>query len=196
MRIEYFFSFRSPYSYLSAERAFALPRRLGIELVWRGVRPMAMRGQPLPRSKQFYILRDTAREADRLGLPFGKIYDPLGEGVWRCLTIAEHALEAGQLSGFVTRASRAIWGEGIDVRRDAALRAICEQSGLDWSACLAAEQRADYRQRVEDNTARLAALGQWGVPTFVTSDGASFWGQDRFEDLERHLRELQGTSSS
>lgn len=191
MRIEYFFSFRSPYSYLSAERAFALPQRLGIELVWRGVRPMAMRGQPLPRAKQFYILRDTAREADRLGLPFGKIYDPLGEGVWRCLTIAEHALTQDKLAAFVTRASRAIWGEGVDVRRDADLRAICEASGLAWHDCIAAEQRADYRQRVEDNTARLAALGHWGVPTFITPDGASFWGQDRFEDLEAHLLSLK-----
>ena len=49
---------------------------------------MAMRGQPLPLAKRLYILRDAKREADRLGLPFGKIHDPLGEGVWRCLTIA------------------------------------------------------------------------------------------------------------
>lgn len=185
--LEYFFSFRSPYSYLSGPRAFALAQRYDIDLVWRGVRPMAMRGQPLPRAKQFYILRDTAREADRLGLPFGKIYDPLGEGVWRCLTIAEHAKTTPHLAAFVCAASRASWGEGLDVRRDDVLRPICERAGLDWNDCQAAERNADYRQRVEDNTARLGELGHWGVPTFMFR-GEAWWGQDRIEDLESALR--------
>ncbi|TXI83710.1 MAG: 2-hydroxychromene-2-carboxylate isomerase, partial [Cupriavidus sp.] len=48
-QIEYFFSFRSPYSYISGPRAFGLVKRYDIQMVWRGVRPMAMRGQPLPR---------------------------------------------------------------------------------------------------------------------------------------------------
>lgn len=186
-RVEYFFSFRSPYSYLSAPRVFELPRRYDIELVWRGVRPMAMRGQPLPRAKQLYILRDAAREADRLGLPFGRIHDPLGEGVWRCLCIAEHALEHGRLEPFVTIAARAIWGEGAEVLRDPPLRELCQRAGLDWNACLRAIDNPDYRERVEVNTARLAALGQWGVPTLVFG-GEAYWGQDRIEDLECVLR--------
>lgn len=186
-RVEYFFSFRSPYSYLSAPRVFELPRRYAVELVWRGVRPMAMRGQPLPRAKQFYILRDAAREADRLGLPFGRIHDPLGEGVWRCLCIAEHALEQGRLETFVTIAARAIWGEGVEVLRDAPLRGLCERAGLAWDACARAIANQDYRERVEINTAQLAALGHWGVPT-LAFDGEAYWGQDRIEDLERVLR--------
>lgn len=185
-RLEYYFSFRSPYSYLSAPRVFGLPRRYGVELVWRGVRPMAMRGQPLPRAKQLYILRDAAREADRLGLPFGRIHDPLGEGVWRCLCIAEHALEQGRLERFVTAAARAIWGEGVEVLRDAPLRALCEGAGLEWQACVHAIANPAYRERIEINTAQLAALGHWGVPTLVFR-GEAFWGQDRIEDLERVL---------
>ena len=186
-QVEYFFSFRSPYSYLSGPRVFELPRRYGIELVWRGIRPMAMRGQPLPRSKQFYILRDAAREADRLGLPFGRIHDPLGEGVWRCLCIAEHALAQGRLEEFVIIAARAIWGEGVEVLRDAPLRPLCERAGLDWAACLGAIANAAYRERVEANTAQLAAIGHWGVPVLKYQDEV-FWGQDRIEDLERLLR--------
>ncbi|SEQ90615.1 2-hydroxychromene-2-carboxylate isomerase [Solimonas aquatica] len=186
-QVEFFFSFRSPYSYLAAPRVFELPERYDIELVWRGVRPMAMRGQPLPRAKQLYILRDAAREAQRLGLPFGPIFDPLGEGVWRCLCIAEYAQRQGHLAVFVKRAARAIWGEGCDVRRDDRLREICEAAGLVWSACREAIGNAGYRQRVEDNTARLAQLGHWGVPT-LHYQNQLYWGQDRIEDLEGALR--------
>ena len=186
--VELFFSFRSPYSYLAGPRAFALPERYDVALVYRGVRPMAMRGQPLPIAKRLYILRDAKREADRLGLPFGKIHDPLGEGVWRCLTIAEHAAAAGRLREFVLAASRGIWGEGVDVTSDAALAEVCADAGLAWPDCRAAIANAEYRERVECNTARLAELGQWGVPVFVF-DGEAYWGQDRIEDLEHALRE-------
>lgn len=185
--VEFFFSFRSPYSYLAAPRVFALPQRYDIALIWRGVRPMAMRGQPLPRAKQLYILRDAAREAQRLGLPFGPMFDPLGEGVWRCLCIAEHAQQQGRLAAFVIGAARAIWGEGRDLRRDVPLRAICEAAGLDWQACRSAIDKPEFRQRVEDNTERLAQLGHWGVPT-LHCQGQLYWGQDRIEDLEAALR--------
>lgn len=185
-RVEYFFSFRSPYSYLSAPRVFALPQRYDIELVWRGVRPMAMRGQPLPRAKQLYILRDAAREAQRLGLPFGPIFDPLGEAVWRCLCVAEHAQTRGRLAPFVISAARAIWGEGRDLREDAQLRPLCEALGLNWGECQQAMASLDYRERVEANTARLAELGHWGVPTLAYA-GELYWGQDRVVDLEQAL---------
>jgi len=186
-QLEYFFSFRSPYSYLSAPRAFALPRNYAVELVWRGVRPMAMRGQPLPRPKQLYILRDAAREAQRLGLPFGRIHDPLGEAVWRCLCIAEHARGQESLPAFVVSAAQAIWAGAADLRRDQALRPLCERAGLEWQACLDAIADAGHRQQVEDNTARLADMGHWGVPMFAFA-GETFWGQDRIADLERALR--------
>jgi len=196
--VEFFFSFRSPYSYLAAARAFALPQQYDIELVWRGVRPMAMRGQPLPLAKQLYILRDAAREADALDLPFGPMYDPIGEGVWRCLCVAEYAAEHDRLAAWVITAATAIWGRGVDVRRDDAFVELCRTAGLDSAACLMAIERSDYRERVERNTARLAELGHWGVPTFAF-DGELYWGQDRIVDLEHALREaghLRGASAS
>ena len=186
-QLEYFFSFRSPYSYLSAPRVFALPARYDIDLVWRGVRPMAMRGQPLPRAKQLYILRDAAREAAELGLPFGPMFDPIGDGVWRCLCIAELASTEGRLADFVCRVGRAIWSEATDVRDDRRLRPICEEVGLSWPACVEAMADPQACARVEFNTARLAHLGHWGVPSF-SFNGEIYWGQDRIMDLERALQ--------
>jgi 2-hydroxychromene-2-carboxylate isomerase len=165
-----------------------LPERYDIDLVYRGIRPMAMRGQPLPLAKRLFILRDSKREADRLGMPFGKIHDPLGEGVWRCLTVAEHAATVGKLREFVLAASRGIWAEGADVLRAPGLRPICERVGLDWADCLDAIVNPAYRRRIERNTARLEQLGQWGVPVF-TFNGEAWWGQDRIVDLEWALRD-------
>jgi 2-hydroxychromene-2-carboxylate isomerase len=188
-RVDFFFSFRSPYSYLAAPRAFALADNHDVEVAFHGVIPMAMRGQSVPMSKRLHTLRDTKREATRLGMPFGRVHDPIGDGALRCLLVAEHALDAGRVREFVLGASRAIWAEGVDVSRDDGLRGVCERAGLDWSSCAAALQDPTLRARVDANTTRLAEHGHWGVPLFVL-DGELYWGQDRIEDLERVLGAL------
>ncbi len=187
--VDYFFSFRSPYSYLSGPRAFALAdAHEGVEVRFRGVVPMAMRGQSVPRSKQLHTLRDVKREADRLGMPFGRVHDPIGAGAMRCLLVSEHARDAGRVREFVLTASRAIWAEAVDVASDRGLRDVCERAGLDWPACADALDDPAMAARVEANTQALLDLGMWGVPVFVLH-GEPFWGQDRVEDVDRALRE-------
>jgi 2-hydroxychromene-2-carboxylate isomerase len=186
-RIDFYFSFRSPYSYLAGPRAFALADRYDVDVVFHGVIPMAMRGQSVPLAKRLHTLRDTKREADRLGMPFGRIHDPIGDGALRCLLVAEHAADAGPVREFVLEASRAIWSEAADVARDDELRRVCERAGLAWEGCAAALTDPAIRARVDANTQHLADLGHWGVPVFVLRDQL-YWGQDRIEDIEHDLR--------
>jgi len=189
-RVDFFFSFRSPYSYLAAPRAFALGDRPEVEVVYRGVIPMAMRGQAVPRAKRLHTLRDVKREATRLGMPFGRIHDPIGEGAMRCLLVAQHAASLGAERAFVLEASRAIWAEAVEVASDDGLRLVCARAGLDWEACRAALDDPALLVRVEADTRALADLDHWGVPVFVV-EGEVFWGQDRFEDIERALTEAR-----
>lgn len=185
-KVEWFFSFRSPYSYLSGPRAFALPDRFDVDIEFRGVAPMAMRGQSVPSQKRVHTVLDTKREATRLGMPFGPVWDPIGDGAIRCLRISEHARDAGRVREFVLGASRAIWAEGVDVSTDAGLRPVCERAGLVWADCQRAISDPDFAKRVDSNVEDLLALGHWGVPVFRFGDEV-FWGQDRIEDLERLL---------
>uniref|UniRef100_A0A6J5ZH67 Unannotated protein n=1 Tax=freshwater metagenome TaxID=449393 RepID=A0A6J5ZH67_9ZZZZ len=181
-RVDYFYSFRSPYSYLSGPRAFALADDFEIDLRFRGVIPMMMRGESVPTAKRLHTLRDVKREADRLGMPFGRIHDPLGEGATRTLAVSEHAIDEGRAREFVLSASQAIWAEATDPATDAGLQAICERAGLDWQGCLAALKDPAIAARVEANTDELVDIGHWGVPVLVF-EGEQFWGQDRIEDL-------------
>lgn len=189
-RVDFFFSFRSPYSYLAAPRAFALGDRDDVELVYRGAIPMAMRGQSVPRAKRLHTLRDVDREARRLGMPFGRIHDPIGDGAMRCLLVAQHAVDVGAERAFVLSASRGIWAEAVDVASDAGLRLVSERAGLRWDACLAALDDPAMRERVQADTDALAALDHWGVPVFVVG-GELFWGQDRIEAVEQALNEAR-----
>ncbi len=182
-QVHFFFSFRSPYSYLAAPRAFALPTRFEVDVVFHGVIPMAMRGQSVPRTKRLHTLRDVKREALRLDMPFGRIHDPIGEGAMRCLLVAQHAVDVGRESDFVLEASRGIWAQAVEVASDEGLRSVSERAGLSWGDCQAALQDPRLRTRVEEDTAALAELGHWGVPVFVFRDEL-FWGQDRIEHLQ------------
>jgi 2-hydroxychromene-2-carboxylate isomerase len=187
-RLDYYYSFRSPYSYLSAPRTFALVERFDVELCFHGVIPMAMRGQSVPRAKRLHTLRDAAREARRLGMPFGRIHDPLGEGAMRCLLLAQLAAREGGTREFVLAAGEGIWAEAIDVSRDDGLRPLCERAGLSWPDCEAALTDPSLRAAVERDTVALGELGLWGVPVVVLR-GEPFWGQDRIPDLETGLAE-------
>ena len=187
-KVELFFSYRSPYSYLAAPRAFELEDRYAITLDVRGVIPMIMRGQSVPREKGLHTLRDAKREADALGMPFGPMFDPVGDGAMRCLAVGELAKDEGRQKEFVLRASSAIWSQGVEVASDEGLREVVESAGLGWQAAQAAIADDRLKARVEANVAALEAREHWGVPTFVFRDEL-FWGQDRIVDLEVRLRE-------
>lgn len=107
-QLEFFFSFRSPYSYLAAVQMQALQPRLMVPLAIQPVLPMVMRGLKVPPAKRFYIVRDVYREAQALGTPFGRIADPLGTGAERCLATYPLAVRAGHGLDFIAAASRGV----------------------------------------------------------------------------------------
>nr|MBV6629799.1 DsbA family protein [Oceanococcus sp. HetDA_MAG_MS8] len=174
---DFWFSFRSPYSYLAAMDWAAKPQYHKYLNV-RPVLPMVMRGLPVPQAKRLYIVRDAQRLADASGVPFGRIVDPVGSGVRRCLAVFPLAEGVGQQLAFLCAAGRACWGEGIDLATDAGLRYAVEQAGMSWSrarAMLTPPLDIDY---AEKNQQDLFAAGLWGVPSYKMGEWVS-WGQDR-----------------
>jgi 2-hydroxychromene-2-carboxylate isomerase len=183
-----FFSLRSPYSYIAMMRAPELAKRWQAELVLKPILPMVMRALPVPREKQFYIVRDVKREADRFGLPFGKIADPVGAGVERGLAVLNSAIPDGKGVAFAQSFYTAVFAEGVDAARDAGLRKIVERAGLDWAYAEAALADESWREAVETNRQEMFALGHWGVPTFRVGKRAAF-GQDRLWQVGQWLKE-------
>ena len=187
--LELFVSFRSPYSYLSLQRTFEIADAFGLELRLRPLLPMVMRNMPVPRSKLLYIAKDASREAERLGVPYGKIADPVGPGVERCLAVFAYAESEHKGREFVLNAGTAIWSEGVDVATDKGMRKVAGRTGLFWPDVLAAMASDDWRVPIEANRESMMQSGSWGVPTLRLGD-AVFWGQDRDWLLVRHIEEM------
>lgn len=185
--LECFYSFRSPYSYLVVERLQQLAATYDVTVRMRPVLPMVMRGLPVPRAKQFYIARDTKRLSEQLGLPFGRIADPVGKPTERCLAGFVAAQGQEQQLAFLQSIGQAIWAEGIDVGQDRGLRYAVERAGLEWQPVAELVKQADFKY-AEDNRADLLAMGLWGVPSFRLGELVT-WGQDRIWLLEQALQQ-------
>jgi 2-hydroxychromene-2-carboxylate isomerase len=194
-----YFSARSPYSYLGLENALRLCRHYDIKLTIKPVLPMVMRGLSVPQRKKMYIFHDTKREAVKLGIPYGKVADPLGSGVERCYALFNYAQNEGKEIVYLSVYARAVNSEGLRSETDRGLRTIVERSGLSWEHAKtlladASEESASWRNWAESNRKELEQLGLWGVPCFRYGD-ISVWGQDRLFVLENKIRSEMGLHS-
>jgi 2-hydroxychromene-2-carboxylate isomerase len=185
--LHFFCSLRSPYTYLAVPRAIELARCYAARLRIRFVLPMVMRGLPVPREKRLYILRDTKREAERLGMPFGRIADPVGVPTERGLAVLHHAIAADKGPEFLWSFLRGVWAEGLDAGSDSGLRTIAARAGLGETAVSTALRDHTWREVANRNREEMLALGLWGVPSFRVDDRPARWGQDRLWAVERDL---------
>jgi len=187
--LELFHSFRSPYSYLILKNTFAIADAFGLKLMVRPVLPMVMRGLSVPRQKLVYIVKDANREAQRHGIPFGKIADSVGPGAERCIAAFFYAMQEGRERDFLIEAGRAIFSTAIDVATDEGMQVVAERAGLFWPDLEKAMQDEKWRAFAAANREILTEAGQWGVPVLKIGDQA-FWGQDRDWLLARKIEDL------
>jgi len=188
--IDFFFSFRSPYSAIAAARIFHWAHQAGVNIKLRYVLPMVMRGLPVPPEKRKYISLDAAREAYVQGVPFGRLNDPVGKPTERGLALMPFAEMHNLAEDYVMSFMQGVWSEGLDAGLDSHLKIIVERAGLNWTAAKdilrSQSNEAHWRAIAEENRQALFALGLWGVPSF-RYENTSAWGQDRFWVIEDAL---------
>lgn len=181
--LEFYFSFRSPYSYVAAEYVLKNHKAWPTKVNVKPVLPMAMRGLPVPLAKRLYIVRDVKRCATRDGYAFGKIADPIGAGAERALTVFNLCQNTEQQLRFLAAAGRAAFAENIDIATDAGILHASRQAGLDDSAVLSKLNQGMDLTLAEQNRQDLIKNGLWGVPSWKLGDFVT-WGYDRRWMLE------------
>lgn len=178
-RFRVFISFRSPYSYLSLPQLRDMRDQGVIDLELRPVLPMVMRGLQVPRAKRLYIVHDAKREADRLGIPFGRICDPLGKGIGYCFAVFYHcAVPKGLELEFALSALQGSWSEARDIASIPDLVYLAERIGIREAEVKEALSDDSWKEKAAANREALTHLGLWGVPS-VEIGSYSTWGQDR-----------------
>ena len=197
LHAELYFSFRSPYSYLSVGRYRAMAEEYDLGIALKPVYPLAIR-QPDFFERNHpnwlgYTMRDMMRVAQFHGIPFGAPRpDPIVQNIMtreiaedqprirRVTRMGQAAARRGKGLVFAAEAGRMIWGgqEGWDEGGN--LERALEAAGLD-PAEVSAEVEAEAEAldaEIAANQSSLEAAGHWGVPTLVF-EGEPFFGQDR-----------------
>jgi 2-hydroxychromene-2-carboxylate isomerase len=199
---DFYFSFRSPYSYLATPQIAELVARYDAAPNVHIVLPIALRipgffkrVNPLWPP---YLMRDTVRIAQMHGIPYSWPHpDPIimdlasGEVavdqpyIHRVSRLGVAATEKGRGLPFIVSAARAIWsGEIRNWHQGDHLKRAADEAGLNLAeldAAIAADP-ARYDREIEANAAAQQAAGHWGVPLFVFQ-GEAFFGQDRIDHL-------------
>ena len=187
-----FFSIRSPYSYIGVQQAITLAEYYQLPLEIKPILPMIMRGLLVPKVKKMYIFHDTKREAQKLGLDYGFVADPLGAGVERCYCLFSYAQSLGYEQQYILNYALAVNAQGIRAETDAGLKLIVQRSGMDWdhaqTLLTSSDIDSEWRQWAEDNRQQMLGQGSWGVPSFQYGD-LLLWGQDRIGIIEQVIRE-------
>ena len=193
LTVEYYPSARSPYTAVSMAETLQLPQDYPVDLKVRPVLPMVMRNLPVPPRKGFYILRDTKREAERIGVPFGKIADPVGRPVQRCYSLFAWADGQGKGGALLHAFTSLAWAEGVDTGSDDGMRKTCERAGLDWHEAKQIIDNEDWHDWAEENRLQMMKSDLWGVPSYrlLDEDGMELyagWGRDRIWLLAHEIQ--------
>ena len=198
-RVEVFWSFRSPYSYLAAGRLVKLAGDTGAEVIVRPVYPLAIRTPDFFKKVNplfvSYVVRDAKRVADYLGLPFhwpdpDPVAMNLGPGedeqphIHRLTRLGVEAGLRGRGPAFIDSVSRLIFGGTKGWDQGDHLAKAAARAGLDLAALDAAllADPGKYDSIIAENERHQEAAGHWGVPLMVY-EGEPFFGQDRIDML-------------
>jgi 2-hydroxychromene-2-carboxylate isomerase len=197
LTITFFHDFSSPFSYLASRRIGALADAEGAALTWAPILVGALFneiGTPnvpllaMPPAKARYIGRDMVEQAAHAGIPF-RMPSAFPLRTVLPLRVAIVAPEATQAI------YAAAWAEDRDVGRPEVLRGVLDGAGLDGGALIAAAEDPAVKAALRDNTARAAAVGACGVPTFAVGEQV-FWGQDRLEQVRQAVRGWRGPAGA
>ena len=190
IELEFYPSLNSPYTSISLERIKLLQSNYPIKIITKPVLPMLMRNMTIPTYKARYIFRDTAREAKKHGVPFGKVISPLGKPAERAYSLFPWINQQGKGFEYICRLMISSFRKAEDIGINSYLKVLIEDLELDWTEAQKYLDTDDWKDELEKNRLIMYEGDSWGVPSFRIVDGDktfTTWGQDRIWLIEEEI---------
>lgn len=184
-KIKFYFSFRSPYSWLAFYRVSKIVDQLPVEIEYIPCFPRADFASDPHKNKSLYIAGDIKRFADAYGLQtrWPKPFDT----DWIVPHSAYiYAQDNVKDITFALNAYSMRFGEGKDIGDDQVLSNIAGLSGLDPVKTVQAGHDRQFQERVISGMKATIRDRMFGVPFFIYKD-QKYWGNDRLEWLLRNI---------
>ena len=191
--IDYYFATISPFTYLSGTQLEAVAKKHDATITYKPLDIMGLFGRtggisPKDRhpNRQAYRLQDMRRRAIVAGLPLNlkPAFWPTNPALSSYMIIAAQAV-GGDVGKLVNTITRNCWADEKNIAEDYVIRACLSEAGFDPS--LADSGLLNGAETYSANLEEAVAKGVFGAPFFITDTDERFWGQDRLDDLDRHL---------
>ena len=200
LTFDFYFSFRSPYSYLAMPLIERLQAEYDAAASMRIVRPIAVRipgfFEKVNPLWPPYLAKDCKRIAEMNNIPYRwPRPDPIVQDrvtrtvaadqpfIMRVSRLGALAAERGKGFAFVRAASHMMWSGNVDGWHEGSrLEACADAVGLNELERDAEKDAARLDAIIEANETAQHTAGHWGVPLFVF-EGEPFFGQDRVDHL-------------
>ncbi len=193
--IDCYFGTISPFTYLAGMRFEEIAADHGATVTYKPLDLIALFARtggvpPKDRhpNRQAYRLQELRRISARTGLPLNMqpMFWPTNPAPSSYAFIAAQKAGGGDLGKLRFALGRACWADEQDIAQDDVIRASLEEAGFDPgladSGLLAGAE--EYAANLEEAVDR----GVFGAPFYITDGDERFWGQDRLDDLEWHLK--------
>lgn len=198
-RIDYFFSTLSPFAYLAGNRLEEIAARHGAQVTYKPFDVVALydrigspRPADRPQGRKDYRLQELRRIARKTGMPLNlhPAHWPTNAAPSSYAIIAAQKAaqdgKGGDVAALVQGLLAASWAEDKDLAEDAVIGACLEAAGFD--ASLGFTGMLSGAEVYEANLEEALTRGVFGSPFYICEDDERFWGQDRLDDLDAHLK--------
>ncbi|GLV24687.1 DsbA family protein [Sphingobium sp. TomTYG45] len=185
--IEFFYDFRSPYSYL----AFTQLRELDAAIDFKPMKVLTVMEKVgnVPTTltcvaKGAYARTDLGRWAQRYRIPINPSDMRANDGEAMARAVIAATLE--QRSEVTLALYRAIWSDGRTLENSKSVLAELSRAGIDTAIIRELIDAAETTAQLDSFTDEAATRGVFGSPTMFVGD-AMFFGNDRINFLREEI---------
>ena len=186
--VRFYFSFRSPYSWLGFYRLQKIVDYLPVTFEYIPAYPLqggSVDVASMSKQKMLYIGMDIKRFTDAYGLKLN--WPKKVDTDWRVPSnIFFYAMDNNLGIEFALNAYSARFEQGLDIAEESVIKNVAKVTGLDPDAAYVSADDQHYQDRFEQYDDIKRKDRCFGVPIFIYN-GNKYWGNDRLEWLIRDI---------
>ena len=194
--VEFYFFFKSPFSYLAYTQLDRISAQTGVTFNFVPIKPEvlwpAVGNEPQIRKcppKFANAVDDIQRWTSRYKIPFELNSNlEMIDGN----SLADGVFQASDKAAYVAAMFDAMWAQPKDLSAPEVIREICGTSGLDSATADLIVEGATDQTSLDATTQQAIDAGVFGAPTFIYAEKL-FFGNDRVDFLIEAIKEARGS---
>lgn len=187
--IEFWYDFASTYSYLTACRIQSAAQKSNVNISWQPFllgpifKKQGLTTSPFVANKPKgeYMWRDIERSAKIYNIPFQKSAQDFPQNSLLAARVALCLKDGTARAEFSKNTYLAEFAQSKNIADTATIAEILEKLGHNATNILQQTQSPEIKHQLFTNSEQAISNGMFGAPSFLTTDGELFWGDDRLQ---------------